>query len=47
MIGSSPSAPQCLTCHLHYDRCQYNYVYFSYQASYYLMKCYGQLPLQE
>ncbi|XP_028991541.1 prolyl endopeptidase FAP isoform X2 [Betta splendens] len=46
MIGSSPSAPRCLTCDLHHDRCQYNYAYFSYSASYFLLKCYGPgLPL--
>ncbi|XP_074550869.1 dipeptidyl peptidase 4 [Halichoeres trimaculatus] len=46
MIGSSPSAPQCLTCSLYGDRCQYNSVYFSYNASYYRMDCSGPgLPL--
>uniref|UniRef100_A0A4W6FXR5 Fibroblast activation protein, alpha n=1 Tax=Lates calcarifer TaxID=8187 RepID=A0A4W6FXR5_LATCA len=44
MIGSSPSAPQCLTCDLYKDRCQYNSGYFSFDASYYRMDCYGQLP---
>uniref|UniRef100_A0A669BZK9 Fibroblast activation protein, alpha n=1 Tax=Oreochromis niloticus TaxID=8128 RepID=A0A669BZK9_ORENI len=37
MIGSSPSAPQCLTCNLRKDRCQYNSGYFSFDASYYRM----------
>ncbi|XP_018557910.1 dipeptidyl peptidase 4 [Lates calcarifer] len=41
MIGSSPSAPQCLTCDLYKDRCQYNSGYFSFDASYYRMDCYG------
>ncbi|XP_039884143.1 dipeptidyl peptidase 4 [Simochromis diagramma] len=41
MIGSSPSAPQCLTCNLRKDRCQYNSGYFSFDASYYRMDCYG------
>ncbi|XP_041662359.1 dipeptidyl peptidase 4 [Cheilinus undulatus] len=41
MIGSSPSAPQCLTCGLYEDRCQYNSAYLSYDASYYRMDCYG------
>ncbi|KAM6954882.1 dipeptidyl peptidase 4 [Lycodopsis pacificus] len=46
IIGSSPSAPQCLTCDLHEDRCQYNSAYFSFDASYYRMDCYGPgLPL--
>ncbi|CAJ1079308.1 dipeptidyl peptidase 4 [Xyrichtys novacula] len=41
MIGGSPSAPQCLTCGLYGDRCQYNLGYFSFNASYYRMDCYG------
>ncbi|XP_031714404.1 dipeptidyl peptidase 4 isoform X2 [Anarrhichthys ocellatus] len=46
IIGSSPSAPQCLTCDLREDRCQYNSAYFSFDASYYRMDCYGPgLPL--
>ncbi|KAI3356209.1 hypothetical protein L3Q82_017456, partial [Scortum barcoo] len=46
MTGSRPSAPQCLTCGLHEDRCQYNSAYFSLDASYYRMDCYGPgLPL--
>lgn len=46
IIGSSPSAPQCLTCDLHKDRCQYNSAYFSFDASYYRMDCYGPgLPI--
>uniref|UniRef100_A0A673CUL1 Dipeptidyl peptidase 4-like n=1 Tax=Sphaeramia orbicularis TaxID=375764 RepID=A0A673CUL1_9TELE len=44
-IGSSPSAPQCLTCELYEDRCQYNSGYFSFDASYYRMDCYGQLKI--
>ncbi|CAB1328448.1 unnamed protein product [Coregonus sp. 'balchen'] len=40
-IGSSHSAPQCLTCGLYKDRCQYNSAYFSYDASFYRMDCYG------
>ncbi|CAG5865552.1 unnamed protein product [Menidia menidia] len=45
-IGSSPSAPQCLTCDLYPDRCQYNSAYFSFDASFYRMDCYGPgLPL--
>ncbi|XP_045909518.1 prolyl endopeptidase FAP [Micropterus dolomieu] len=46
VIGSSPSAPQCLTCGQYKDRCQYNSAYFSFNASYYRMDCYGPgLPL--
>ncbi|KAF7668818.1 hypothetical protein LDENG_00285840 [Lucifuga dentata] len=41
LIGSSHSAPQCLTCELNEDRCQYNSAYFSYDASFYRMDCYG------
>lgn len=43
LIGSGPSAPQCLTCDLHPDRCQYNSALFSFDASYYRMDCYGEL----
>uniref|UniRef100_A0A8C6PS76 Fibroblast activation protein, alpha n=1 Tax=Nothobranchius furzeri TaxID=105023 RepID=A0A8C6PS76_NOTFU len=46
MIGGSSSAPQCLTCDLHEDRCQYNSAYLSVDASFYRMDCYGPgLPL--
>uniref|UniRef100_A0A8C6VXT9 Fibroblast activation protein, alpha n=1 Tax=Nothobranchius furzeri TaxID=105023 RepID=A0A8C6VXT9_NOTFU len=44
MIGGSSSAPQCLTCDLHEDRCQYNSAYLSVDASFYRMDCYGLLP---
>uniref|UniRef100_A0A669AY96 Fibroblast activation protein, alpha n=1 Tax=Oreochromis niloticus TaxID=8128 RepID=A0A669AY96_ORENI len=44
-LYNSPSAPQCLTCNLRKDRCQYNSGYFSFDASYYRMDCYGQLPI--
>ncbi|XP_030642501.1 prolyl endopeptidase FAP [Chanos chanos] len=45
-IGSDSYSPQCLTCSLHPDRCQYNSAYFSYDASYYRFDCYGPgLPL--
>uniref|UniRef100_A0AAQ4PVS8 Fibroblast activation protein, alpha n=1 Tax=Gasterosteus aculeatus aculeatus TaxID=481459 RepID=A0AAQ4PVS8_GASAC len=43
-LYNGPSATQCLTCDLHQDRCQYNSAYFSFNASYYRMDCYGQLP---
>lgn len=42
LIGSGPSAPQCLTCDLNPDRCQYNSAYFSFNASFYRMDCYGE-----
>lgn len=46
MLGSSPSTPQCLTCNLQEDRCQYNSAYLSVDASFYRMDCYGPgLPL--
>ncbi|XP_072253206.1 dipeptidyl peptidase 4 [Leuresthes tenuis] len=46
VIGSNPSAPKCLTCDLYADRCQYNSAYFSFDASFYRMDCYGPgLPL--
>uniref|UniRef100_A0A3B4Z0D3 Dipeptidyl peptidase 4-like n=1 Tax=Stegastes partitus TaxID=144197 RepID=A0A3B4Z0D3_9TELE len=41
MIGSSPSSTQCLSCDLYKDRCQYNSAYFSFDASFYRMDCYG------
>ncbi|XP_036401574.1 dipeptidyl peptidase 4-like [Megalops cyprinoides] len=45
-IGATHSAPRCLTCALHEDRCQYNSAYFSQDASYYRMDCSGPgLPL--
>uniref|UniRef100_A0A3P8VVB8 Fibroblast activation protein, alpha n=1 Tax=Cynoglossus semilaevis TaxID=244447 RepID=A0A3P8VVB8_CYNSE len=40
-IGSSYSNMQCLTCDLYDDRCQYNSAYFSFNASFYRMDCYG------
>lgn len=42
--GGGPSPRQCLTCTLNTDRCQYNSAYFSSDASFYRMDCYGQLP---
>uniref|UniRef100_A0A6Q2WZC6 Uncharacterized protein n=1 Tax=Esox lucius TaxID=8010 RepID=A0A6Q2WZC6_ESOLU len=42
-VYNSHSAPQCLTCDLYKDRCQYNSAYFSYNASYYRLDCYGLL----
>ncbi|XP_015225884.1 PREDICTED: dipeptidyl peptidase 4-like [Cyprinodon variegatus] len=46
MLGSTSSTPQCLTCGLHGERCQYNSAYLSVDASFYRMDCYGPgLPL--
>ncbi|XP_051998021.1 dipeptidyl peptidase 4 [Xyrauchen texanus] len=43
---SGHSAAECLTCSLYQDRCQYNSAYFSINASYFRMDCYGPgLPL--
>lgn len=40
------STPECVTCSLYQDRCQYNSAYFSTDASYFRMDCYGPgLPL--
>uniref|UniRef100_A0A7N6B0G7 Uncharacterized protein n=1 Tax=Anabas testudineus TaxID=64144 RepID=A0A7N6B0G7_ANATE len=44
-LYNNPPTRQCLTCGLYEDRCQYNSAYFSSDASYYRMDCYGQLPL--
>uniref|UniRef100_A0A665UH24 Dipeptidyl peptidase 4-like n=1 Tax=Echeneis naucrates TaxID=173247 RepID=A0A665UH24_ECHNA len=44
MTGSSPSAPQCLTCDVNKERCQYNSAYLSFDASYYRKDCFGKLP---
>uniref|UniRef100_A0A665UEW6 Dipeptidyl peptidase 4-like n=1 Tax=Echeneis naucrates TaxID=173247 RepID=A0A665UEW6_ECHNA len=40
MTGSSPSAPQCLTCDVNKERCQYNSAYLSFDASYYRKDCF-------
>ncbi|XP_028846925.1 dipeptidyl peptidase 4 isoform X2 [Denticeps clupeoides] len=41
-IAGGHSAPQCLTCTLHPERCQYNLGYvFSQMGSYVRMDCYG------
>uniref|UniRef100_A0A8C2B462 Fibroblast activation protein, alpha n=1 Tax=Cyprinus carpio TaxID=7962 RepID=A0A8C2B462_CYPCA len=34
-------APECLTCWLYQDRCQYNSAYFSLSASFFRMDCYA------
>uniref|UniRef100_A0A8C2L3J7 Fibroblast activation protein, alpha n=1 Tax=Cyprinus carpio TaxID=7962 RepID=A0A8C2L3J7_CYPCA len=38
-------APECLTCWLYQDRCQYNSAYFSLSASFFRMDCYGYLSV--
>uniref|UniRef100_A0A8C1XSI7 Fibroblast activation protein, alpha n=1 Tax=Cyprinus carpio TaxID=7962 RepID=A0A8C1XSI7_CYPCA len=40
---SGHSAPECLTCSLYQDRCQYNSAYFSLNASFFRMDCYAFL----
>uniref|UniRef100_A0A3B3ZSS7 Uncharacterized protein n=1 Tax=Periophthalmus magnuspinnatus TaxID=409849 RepID=A0A3B3ZSS7_9GOBI len=42
---SSHSAPECLSCDLRPERCQYNTAYFSYDASYYRLDCTPGLPV--
>uniref|UniRef100_A0A8C2B762 Fibroblast activation protein, alpha n=1 Tax=Cyprinus carpio TaxID=7962 RepID=A0A8C2B762_CYPCA len=38
--NSGHLAPECLTCWLYQDRCQYNSAYFSLSASFFRMDCY-------
>uniref|UniRef100_A0A8C5IAB6 Dipeptidyl peptidase 4-like n=1 Tax=Gouania willdenowi TaxID=441366 RepID=A0A8C5IAB6_GOUWI len=46
LIGNTTSPTECLTCERYRDRCLYNSAYFSVNASYYRMECYGPgLPL--
>uniref|UniRef100_A0AAR2KAI2 Uncharacterized protein n=1 Tax=Pygocentrus nattereri TaxID=42514 RepID=A0AAR2KAI2_PYGNA len=40
LYNSGHSAPECLTCFLYKDRCQFNSAYFSQNASYFRMDCY-------
>uniref|UniRef100_A0A671QA15 Dipeptidyl peptidase 4-like n=1 Tax=Sinocyclocheilus anshuiensis TaxID=1608454 RepID=A0A671QA15_9TELE len=40
-------APECLTCSLYQDRCQYNSAYFSLNASFFRMDCYGYNYLKQ
>ncbi|XP_066544043.1 dipeptidyl peptidase 4 [Amia ocellicauda] len=40
-LGNGPSKRECLTCELNKDRCQYNSAYFSKNAKYYRVDCYG------
>ncbi|XP_064419802.1 dipeptidyl peptidase 4 isoform X3 [Latimeria chalumnae] len=45
-IGDNSSKPQCISCYLRQERCQYYYVYFSKQGTYYRLDCYGPgLPI--
>uniref|UniRef100_A0A6Q2ZCR4 Uncharacterized protein n=1 Tax=Esox lucius TaxID=8010 RepID=A0A6Q2ZCR4_ESOLU len=46
-LGASPSVPQCLTCSVDEDRCQYNSAYFSHNASFFRMDCYDGLELEK
>ncbi|XP_061089923.1 dipeptidyl peptidase 4-like [Conger conger] len=46
ITSSGHSPPECLTCAVREERCQYNSAYFSEEASFYRMDCYGPgLPL--
>ncbi|XP_051867663.1 dipeptidyl peptidase 4 [Pristis pectinata] len=40
-IGTDNQKPQCITCELMKDRCQYYAVYFSRSGKYYMLYCYG------
>ncbi|RXN32000.1 dipeptidyl peptidase 4-like protein [Labeo rohita] len=44
---SGHSAPECLTCSLYQDRCQYNSAYFSLNASFFRMDCYEIQVLED
>uniref|UniRef100_A0AAR2KUS5 Uncharacterized protein n=1 Tax=Pygocentrus nattereri TaxID=42514 RepID=A0AAR2KUS5_PYGNA len=46
-ILSGHSAPECLTCFLYKDRCQFNSAYFSQNASYFRMDCYEIQVLED
>uniref|UniRef100_A0A8C5IBC4 Dipeptidyl peptidase 4-like n=1 Tax=Gouania willdenowi TaxID=441366 RepID=A0A8C5IBC4_GOUWI len=45
LIGNTTSPTECLTCERYRDRCLYNSAYFSVNASYYRMECYGKFSL--
>uniref|UniRef100_A0AAR2IV55 Uncharacterized protein n=1 Tax=Pygocentrus nattereri TaxID=42514 RepID=A0AAR2IV55_PYGNA len=45
--SSGHSAPECLTCFLYKDRCQFNSAYFSQNASYFRMDCYEIQVLED
>ncbi|XP_026866021.2 dipeptidyl peptidase 4 [Electrophorus electricus] len=46
LSSSGHTAPECLTCSLYEERCQFNSAYFSQNASYFRMDCYGPgLPM--
>uniref|UniRef100_A0A8B9K943 Dipeptidyl peptidase 4 n=1 Tax=Astyanax mexicanus TaxID=7994 RepID=A0A8B9K943_ASTMX len=40
LYNGGHSAPECVTCSLYQDRCQFNSAYFSRNASYFRMDCY-------
>ncbi|XP_032880048.1 dipeptidyl peptidase 4-like isoform X1 [Amblyraja radiata] len=40
-IGADSQNPQCITCELMTERCQYYSAYFSTNGKYYLLSCYG------
>ncbi|XP_078260624.1 dipeptidyl peptidase 4 [Rhinoraja longicauda] len=40
-IGAGTQKPQCITCELMTERCQYYSAYFSRNGNYYLLSCYG------
>ncbi|XP_048391079.1 dipeptidyl peptidase 4 isoform X2 [Stegostoma tigrinum] len=45
-IGTSSQKPQCITCELMAERCQYYSAYFSKNGKYYMLSCYGPgLPI--
>ncbi|XP_048454758.1 prolyl endopeptidase FAP-like isoform X2 [Rhincodon typus] len=45
-IGTSSQKPQCITCELMAERCQYYSAYFSRNGKYYMLSCYGPgLPI--
>ncbi|XP_067843476.1 dipeptidyl peptidase 4 [Heptranchias perlo] len=40
-IGTNSQKPQCITCELMKERCQYYSAYFSRNGKYYVLYCYG------
>ncbi|XP_010151835.1 PREDICTED: dipeptidyl peptidase 4, partial [Eurypyga helias] len=41
LLESSPNSPQCVSCDLNQERCQYYSVSFSKDAQYYQLNCHG------
>ncbi|NWW97042.1 DPP4 peptidase, partial [Rhynochetos jubatus] len=41
LLESSPTSPQCVSCDLNQERCQYYSVSFSKDAQYYQLNCHG------